>query len=117
MNKQFTSTGISIRLWLFTSLFMAGGVAISTLFAGSGLFALPVFIAGSIIALVVSLPALGILCLFIPAIKNAEIHFRLKCFRLIILLAVISIGYAIVPAGVSLFRITGFFRQIFLWNG
>ncbi len=104
MNKQFTSTGISIRLWLFTSLFMAGGVAIGTLFGGSGLFALPVFIVGSIIALIVSLPALAILCLLIPAIKNAVTDVHSKCLRLIILLAIISIGYAVIPAAVSVFR-------------
>jgi hypothetical protein len=109
MNKQFTSTGISIRLWLFTSLFMAGGVAIGTLFAGSGLFALPVFIVGSIIALIVSLPALAILCLFIPAIKNAATDVHSKCLRLVILLAVISMGYAVIPAAVSIFRWLNFY--------
>jgi inner membrane protein len=114
MNKQFTSTGISIRLWLFTSLFMAGGVAIGTLFAGSGLFALPVFIVGSIIALIVSLPALAILCLFIPAIKNAATDVHSKCLRLVILLAVISMGYAVIPAAVSIFRWLNFYEPGFL---
>ena len=113
MNKEYTSAGIGIRIWVATSVIMAVGVAACTAFAGSGIFALPVLIVGCIVALVVSLPALAILCLFIPAIKNAEIHYRYKCLRLVILLAVIAAGYAIVPASLSLFRGAGFFEDNF----
>lgn len=108
MKKEYTSTGIALRIWIGTSIIMATGVAICTLFAGSGIFALPTLIVGFIIALVISLPALAILCIFIPVIRSADTDLQVKRLRLILLLAVISIGYAIIPAAISIFRFADF---------
>ena len=102
MNKNFTSTSISVRVWLFTAMSFAAGIGSYSIFTDDYFTAsLPIF--GFIAALLASVPALIAMLIALPFINRTAITWKIKLGRLLVLLFIITIPYGIAAAIIRVF--------------
>ena len=102
MNKNFTSTSISVRVWLFTAMSFAAGIGSYSIFTDDYFTAsLPIF--GFIAALLASVPALIAMIIALPFINRIAITWKIKLGRLLVLLFIITIPYGIAAAIIRVF--------------
>jgi inner membrane protein len=101
MEKNFTSTGIALRIWLLTALAFAVGATIYV-FIDDNHFQLQVLVFGFIAASLGSIPAFIVMLIIIPMINRAELSWKVKFYRLLFLLFLITLPYALVAATANL---------------
>jgi len=118
MNKYYTSAGISFRIWLFTSLYLACATALFIGITEKGFAAAPAFFITWAGSLALSIPAPLLFLIFLPVIKHFAGGYAGKIFRLLTLAGIITSGYGFIFAmtGIPLFESAGISSKSFFSN-
>lgn len=96
MNDPNADGYIAGKIWLFSSLILAGGLAVTSVFChGDFLGGIAVFFIGTIVSIVLAFPAFIILAIAMHLIENSERNTRTKFQHLFITCFIISLCYGL----------------------
>ena len=104
MKKIYTSASISFRLWIFTAMVFAIGMA-GYFIIDKNEFSPLMPVLAFIASLTGSVPALVVLFIIIPFINRSAKEWQEKILSLLLLLFTITIPYALAAAAISVFAI------------